>query len=56
MKKLESYFDVIYKTTSGRAMIAKRVSAKSKAGAMRKVIKEMSKSSTFKRCLMAIKL
>jgi len=56
MPKLDRCFDVVYKTTSGRAVIAKRVSAKSKTAAMAKIKREMKASSTFKRVLMAIEL
>jgi hypothetical protein len=53
--KLDKLYDVIYRT-SGRTMIAKNVSAKSKIGAMTKVKKEMKASSTFKRCVVAIEI
>lgn len=56
MAKLNSYWDVVYKTTSGRAMVAKRVAATSKTAAMAKVKNEMAKSTTFKNVVMAIKL
>jgi len=56
MAKQNKFFDVVYRTTSGRGMIAKRIEATSKTAAMAKVKREMSASSTFKKCLMAIEL
>lgn len=59
MKKkteIENDYDVIYKTTSGRAMIAKRIPAKTAEAAKAKVKKQMRASSTFKSVISAIKL
>lgn len=56
MKRTLKYFDVVYTTKSGRAMVAKRVQAFSKTGAMTKVKNEMRASTTFKKCVMAFEL
>ncbi len=49
-------YDVVYKTKSGRAMVAKRVDAKTAEAAKAKVKREMQASSTFKNVVTAIKL
>ena len=56
MEKLDNYYDVVYKTKSGRGMIAKRVSAKTAKAAKAKVKRDMSSSATFKNIVTAIKL
>lgn len=56
MKRTLKYFDVVYTTKGGRGMIAKRVPAYSKTGAMAKVKTEMRASTTFKKCVTAIEL
>ena len=53
---MTKYYDVVYQTTSGRLMIAKRVSAKSETEAKEKVKNEMRASTTFKEIKMAIGL
>lgn len=55
-KKPTNYYDVIYKTKSGRGMVAKRIAATSQVAAMKKVKSEMRASTSFKNCVMAIKL
>lgn len=53
---LNNYYDVIYKTKSGRAVVYKRVEAKTDKAAKAKVKSEMKESKTFDKILMAIKL
>lgn len=56
MQKFNNYYDVLYRTTSGRGMVAKRVPAKTAEAAKQKIKKEMKGSSTFKSIITAIKL
>ncbi len=49
-------YDVVYKTKSGRAMIAKRIEAKTAKAAKAKVKRQMAASATFKNVVTAIKL
>ena len=51
-----NYYDVVYKTTSGRAMVAKKVEAKNANAAKAKIKREMNKSASFDKVVMAIKL
>ena len=53
---LNNFYDVIYKTKSGRAMVAKRVEAKTANAAKLKIKSEMKASSTFDKIVMTIKL
>lgn len=54
-QQLNSY-DVVYKTKSGRAMVAKKVEAKTANAAKAKVKSEMRASTSFDKVVMAIKL
>ncbi len=54
--QLEKYYDVVYKTKSGRAMVAKRISGKNANEAKLKIKKEMRASSSFDKIITAIKL
>lgn len=53
---LNNYYDVVYKTKSGRVMIAKRIAEKKATLAINKVKRQMKASSTFDKVIMAIKL
>lgn len=53
---MENEYDVIYKTKSGRAMVAKKIKAKTAELAKSKVKREMRASSSFDKVVMAIKL
>ena len=53
---LNNFYDIIYKTKSGRAMVAKRVEAKTANAAKLKIKSEMKASSTFDKIVMTIKL
>lgn len=54
--KLNNLYDVVYKTKSGRAMIAKNISAKNVSEAKTKVKQQMRLSSSFNGVVTAIKL
>jgi len=56
MPKLDNYYDVVYKTKSGRAMVAKRIAAKTAKAAKSKLKTSMRASSSFKSVVTAIKL
>jgi hypothetical protein len=53
---MKNYYDVIYKTKSGRAMVAKRVEAKSSTEAKSKIKNQMRASYTFDKVITTIKL
>ena len=55
-KFIDNYYDVIYKTKSGRAMVAKRVAAKTDKEARKKVKREMRASTSFDSIITIIKL
>ncbi|WP_156133098.1 hypothetical protein [Lacinutrix sp. Hel_I_90] len=56
-KRIEkNYYDVVYRTKSGSAMVAKRIEASNAEKAKAKVKKEMKSSSTFKVVVSAFKL
>lgn len=54
--KPTNFYDVVYKTKSGRAYVAKRIEAASAVIAKAKVKKQMRASSSFDKIIMAIKL
>lgn len=56
MAKETNVYDVVYRTTSGRAMVAKRIEAPTAEAAKAKVTKQMKASSTFQSVTMAIKI
>lgn len=49
----EKPFDVVYKTKSGRAMVAKRIMAKDEDEAKEKIEKQMRNSNTFEKVFMS---
>ncbi len=51
-----NFYDVIYKTKSGRGMVAKRVEAKTDKAAKAKVKKEMRASKSFSHIVTTFKL
>ncbi|PSJ72346.1 hypothetical protein C7N43_34605 [Sphingobacteriales bacterium UPWRP_1] len=53
-QKFTNLYDVIYKTKSGRVMVAGRIEAKTANEAKAKLKKEMRASSTFDKPIMAI--
>jgi hypothetical protein len=55
-QKIKNYYDVAYKTKSGRMMVAKRVAGKTAKEAMEKVKKEMKTSTSFDKVVTAIKI
>ncbi len=56
MAKLENYYDVVYKTKSGRAMVAKRIPAKTAKAAKALVKKQNIASTSFKNVVTTIKV
>jgi hypothetical protein len=55
-KKESNFYDVVYRTKSGRGMIAKRIEAKNAEDAKRIVKKQMRASSSFDKCTAAYKI
>jgi len=55
-QKFNNYYDVAYKTKSGRLMVARRVAAKTAKEAKQKVKTEMRASSSFGGIVTATKL
>ena len=55
-QKFDNYYDIAYKTKSGRMMVAKRIAAKTSKEAKEKLKKEMRASSSFDGIITAIKL
>lgn len=51
---ISKYYDVVYRTKSGRTMVSTRVEATSKNDAMAKLKKQMRASSSFDKPIMAI--
>ncbi len=50
----DNRYDVVYQTTSGRALIAKNVIAKNEKAARSKLKKEMQASTTFRKIIAVI--
>jgi hypothetical protein len=50
----DNRYDVVYQTTSGRAIIAKNVIAKNEKAARSKLKKEMQASTTFRKIITVI--
>ena len=55
-KKQKNFYDVIYKTKAGRAMVAKRIEAETDKEAKKILKKQMRASATFGSVISTIKL
>ena len=56
MKEQANYYDVVYKTKSGRLMVAKRIEASTAKVAKSKLKKQMRKSTSFKSIVTTVKI
>ena len=54
--KFDSYYDIVYRTKSGRAMVQKRFPGKTADLAKQKFIKSMRSSDTFEKVITIFKL
>jgi len=55
-KECKYFYDVAYRTKTGRMMVAKRVCANTSKEAQRKIKKEMRASKSFDKVITTIKL
>lgn len=56
MNTLEKHFDIVYRTKSGRGMVAKNIVAKNQTEAKQKLKKEMQKSTSFDKIITVIEI